>query len=52
MLDFNDLPIDCLYPQVYYPPIDDVVIARVDALFTIVYILPNKSSEVVSKAIE
>src|SRR5436190_22417549 len=35
MLDFNDVPIDCLYPQSYYPSIDDVVIARVEMLFTV-----------------
>jgi hypothetical protein len=35
MLDFNDLPIDHLYPQLYYPLIDDPVIAEVERLFTL-----------------
>ena len=35
MLDFNDLPIDCLYPQMYYPPTDDPVIVEVERLFTL-----------------
>ena len=35
MLDFNDLPIHCLYPQAFYPLIDDPVIIEVERLFTL-----------------
>ena len=35
MLDFNDLPIHSLYPQVYYPSTYDPVIAEVERLFTL-----------------
>ena len=33
MLDFNDLPLHCLYPQTFYPAADDPVIVKVNQLF-------------------
>jgi hypothetical protein len=35
MLDFNDVPINCLYPQAFYPLVDDPVIVEVDKLFNL-----------------
>ena len=35
MLDFNDLPIQCLYPESFCPLIDDSVVTDVKKLFTL-----------------